>query len=196
MLDRDVVAAALQRHDQFDLVMHVAWRRRDRETSPSEYEIVGVLLEEERRLLVRVVAHLDRMRGIVAADAVDRGARGSCLGAADGSDGQRRVDNHEDPSWKFSLSMKGQLRASGVIFEPAFQPGEQLVDGEGEGEKHEEQRPHVLHQEVRGVDFEQLPEADDGDQQLADDDAFDRADQAEPDAGEDFRQRRPDDRSC
>jgi hypothetical protein len=69
-LDRDVGAALAQRHDHLDLVVHVRRLARIGEVAVG-HDVVGVLLEEEGRLLGRVVPHLDRMLGIVAADAVD-----------------------------------------------------------------------------------------------------------------------------
>ena len=59
-------------------------RGRVGEVAAAGDDVVGVLLEEERRLLVRVVAHLDRVLGIVPPDAIDaadgkelRSSRGS-----------------------------------------------------------------------------------------------------------------------
>ena len=43
----------------------------DRDAFRDELDRVGRLLEEERRLARRIGAHLARMRGVVAADAVD-----------------------------------------------------------------------------------------------------------------------------
>jgi hypothetical protein len=87
-LDRDVHAALVQGHHHLDLVMHVRGLRRVGEF-PREIEVVGVLLEEERRLAVRVVPHLDGVGGVVAADAVDA-AHGEGLGRdADGRENRR-----------------------------------------------------------------------------------------------------------
>src|SRR3546814_9365284 len=46
----------------------------------------------------------------------------------------------------------------------------------------------MLHQEPRGVELEQPAEADDGHQELPDDDALDGADHAQADAGKNLRQ--------
>src|SRR5690606_29124057 len=54
LLYGDIHAAALQRDDEFDLVMDVRGHRRIGELA-GEIEIVGVLLEEERRLAVGVM---------------------------------------------------------------------------------------------------------------------------------------------
>jgi hypothetical protein len=74
LVDWDVLATRLQRHDQLDLVVHVLGLFGVGE-GVAEIQVVGVLLEEEGRLAIRVMAHFDRMRGIVAADAVDAAHR-------------------------------------------------------------------------------------------------------------------------
>ena len=92
-LDRDVRAAGLQRHDELDLEMHVGAGARIGEL-PVGDEGIGVLLEEERRLAVRVVSHLDRVLGVVAADAVEAPHREQLVRAGDrqGGDRCRRED--------------------------------------------------------------------------------------------------------
>ena len=59
-----------ERHRELDLVVDVLAPRRVGELARG-VEVVRVLGEEERRLAVGIVAHLDRVRGVVAADAVD-----------------------------------------------------------------------------------------------------------------------------
>ena len=66
----DVRAARLQGHDELDFEMQILGPRRIGQRSRRQ-QVVGVLLEEERRLTVRIGAHLARMLGVVAADAVD-----------------------------------------------------------------------------------------------------------------------------
>jgi hypothetical protein len=69
-IHRDVHAARFQRHDHLDLVVHVLGLGRIRKTV-ADRQIVRVLLEEERRLPIRIMPHLDGMGGVVAADAID-----------------------------------------------------------------------------------------------------------------------------
>ncbi len=77
-------------------------------------EVVGVLLEEERRLAVRVVAHLDRMRRVVAADAVDPPHREARVGAEDRQRHPRgRLDHevvhgHTLPRWRRTVRAAGR----------------------------------------------------------------------------------------
>ena len=68
--DRDVDAAFPERHHHLDLEMDVVRRRWVGEDA-GDVEVVRVLLEEERRVRVRVAAHLDRVGGVVPADAID-----------------------------------------------------------------------------------------------------------------------------
>ena len=93
LFDRDVRAAGLQRDDELDLEMHVGACARVGEL-PVGAKRIGVLLEEERRLAVRVMSHLDRVLGVVAADAVEAPHRKKPVGADDrqGGDGCRRED--------------------------------------------------------------------------------------------------------
>ncbi len=91
-LDGDVGAAGAEHHRELDLVMHVLGMGRVGKLARG-VEVVGVLLEEEGRLPVGVVAHLDRVSGVVPADAVDA-ADGKRLAAAHGQRGDRgRVDH-------------------------------------------------------------------------------------------------------
>jgi hypothetical protein len=66
--------------------MHVARQRRVGEVLAVGQKVVGVLLEKERRLAARVMAHLDRVVGIVAADAIDPADRKPLGGAFDGQE--------------------------------------------------------------------------------------------------------------
>ena len=80
-VDRDVLAALGERHDQFQLEMDVVGAVRVRELAVG-HQIVRVLLEEEGRFAVGIVAHLDRVGGEVTADAVDPVDRVKSVGAA------------------------------------------------------------------------------------------------------------------
>src|SRR5882672_11292242 len=86
---RDVGAARLQRRHQFDLIMIVLGEqgiRMIRNSADGDVlDRVGGLLEEERRLPHRIRAHLTRMRGIVAPDAIDASDR-KYVGLADDGD--------------------------------------------------------------------------------------------------------------
>ena len=70
----NVEAAALHRHDQFDLVMQILGQRRIGNGGAIRLEHVGVLGEEERRRAL-VIAHLADVLEIVAADAPDAANR-------------------------------------------------------------------------------------------------------------------------
>jgi hypothetical protein len=65
LIGRQVGAAALQGHDQFDLVMQIAGRRRIGDLALQRGHRVGGLAEEERRIAA-VSAHLAGMGGVVA----------------------------------------------------------------------------------------------------------------------------------
>ena len=80
--DRNVRAALAERHHHLDLVMHVLGGRRIGKRAVED-QVVRVLLEEERRLAVRVAAHLDRVGGVVAADAIDAVDREQEVAAGD-----------------------------------------------------------------------------------------------------------------
>src|SRR6478736_1494967 len=74
--------------------MHIAGQRRVGEVLACGQEIVGVLLEKERRLAARVMAHLDRMVGVVTPDAVNAAYRERLGCAFDGKqDGMRKRDD-------------------------------------------------------------------------------------------------------
>ncbi|MGY3356542.1 hypothetical protein ACVWZK_003205 [Bradyrhizobium sp. GM0.4] len=93
LLGRDVAAAGFQRGDQLDLVVIVLGQRRIGMIGDFAHgdvlDRVGGLLEEERRLAVRVRAALDRVRRVVAPDAVDA-ADLEHLSFADDRDGDHR----------------------------------------------------------------------------------------------------------
>ena len=78
----NVAAAAGQRHHQLDLVLQVGRARRIVHAF-ADQDGLGRLHEEERRLALRIAAHLAGMFGIVAADAVDAPHRESRLAAGD-----------------------------------------------------------------------------------------------------------------
>ena len=82
LIDRDVLAALGQRHYQFQFEMDIVGAVRVRELAVGD-QIVRVLLEEEGRLAVGIVAHLDRVGGEVTADAIDPVDREKGVGAAD-----------------------------------------------------------------------------------------------------------------
>lgn len=68
--DRNVSATRFQRHEHLQLVMNIVGFGGIGKLA-AFVEIVGVLLEEKRRLTVGVTAHLDRMRRIISSDAID-----------------------------------------------------------------------------------------------------------------------------
>ena len=79
LLRRDVGAAGFQRRHEFDLVVIVfgergIWMIHNR-AGRDKLDRVGRLLEEERRLAGRIGAALDRMRGVIAPDAIDAANR-------------------------------------------------------------------------------------------------------------------------
>ncbi len=69
-VERNVGAAGFQRDNQFDFVMHIRAFLRIGERTRG-IEVAGILLEEEGGLAIGVMAHLDRMGGVIAADAID-----------------------------------------------------------------------------------------------------------------------------
>ena len=71
VVDRDVGAARFQGHCKFDLVMNVLGHGRIGEVTAFGQKIVGVLLKEEGRLTVRIVAHLDGVGGVISTDAIN-----------------------------------------------------------------------------------------------------------------------------
>jgi hypothetical protein len=107
----DVAAARLERDDHLDLEVDVLRARRIGELAIGP-QIVRVLLEEERRLLVRIVPHLAGVLGIVATDAVDA-VDGEKLGGAADRQGSlaRRVDDvfhGRDPGWLARIGGRDQ----------------------------------------------------------------------------------------
>lgn len=83
--DRDIRTAVAKGNDQFHLVVHVRGERRIGEILAGRQQVVGILLEKERRLALGVMSHLARMGRIVAADAIDAAHR-----KADGTPGNRQ----------------------------------------------------------------------------------------------------------
>ena len=83
LVGRNVEAAALHRHDQFDLVMQILGQRRVGDGGAIRLDHVGVLGEEERRRPL-VIAHLADVLEIVAADAPDAADRKGFAIAGDG----------------------------------------------------------------------------------------------------------------
>src|SRR5262245_31018889 len=94
LLDRNVRATLAERDHEFDLEMQVVGQRRIGKGLARQNHVVGILLEEERRLLVGIAAHLDSVGGIVAPDAVDAPDREASLGSAyrQRRDGRRSHD--------------------------------------------------------------------------------------------------------
>src|SRR5579872_1680712 len=89
---RDIAAAALERDDQLDLVMHVLGQRRVGHRSAIRHDGIGRLGEEERRL-AHVLSHLLDVFDIVAADAPQAADRKKLIGAGNGENGLRRRGN-------------------------------------------------------------------------------------------------------
>jgi hypothetical protein len=83
LVDRDPLAAASQRDDQLYLVMEVIGRDGEGQATAVRYDGGGRLHEEEGRLAVGVVAHLDRVLGVVASDAEDPEHREHGVGPID-----------------------------------------------------------------------------------------------------------------
>jgi hypothetical protein len=88
----NVEAAALHRHDQFDLVMQILGQRRVGDGGAVRHQHVGVLGEEERRRAL-VIAHLADVLEIVAPDAPDAANRKGFRFADDGKRRLRRGGN-------------------------------------------------------------------------------------------------------
>ena len=87
LVGRDVEAAALHRHDQFDLVMQILGQRRVGDGGAVGLDHVGVLGEEERRRAL-VISHLADVLEIIAPDAPDAANR---KGFGFAGDGDRRL---------------------------------------------------------------------------------------------------------
>ena len=79
----NVEAAALHRHDQFDLVMQILGQRRVGDGGAVGLQHVGVLGEEERRRPL-VISHLADVLEIIAPDAPDAANRKRFGVAGDG----------------------------------------------------------------------------------------------------------------
>ena len=71
LVDRNVRSAFADGHDQFDLVMQVLGRLRIGNGRVIGHDRIRRLHEKKRRLAVGVVAHLARVLGVVATDAID-----------------------------------------------------------------------------------------------------------------------------
>ena len=87
---RDLEAATVQSHYQLDLVMQVRRAGRVVHLAALGHDGIGRLEEEKRRLFVRVFAHLARVGGVVASDAVNP-MHGEATLVADNRDGRRRA---------------------------------------------------------------------------------------------------------
>ena len=74
VFERDVRATRFQGYEHFHLMVNVGGFRRVGEFARG-IEVVRVLLEEEGRLAVRVMAHLDRVSRIIAAYAINAAHR-------------------------------------------------------------------------------------------------------------------------
>ena len=82
-LGGDPASTGSQRDHEFDFVVHVAGVIGVGKIG-ADQEVVGILLEEERGLARRVLAHFARMGGVVAPDAVDTAHRKAVVAAAYG----------------------------------------------------------------------------------------------------------------
>src|SRR5687768_4855096 len=82
LIERNIAAALAERDHQFDLVMHVVRFIGVGEITAIDDEAARILLEEERLFAIGIAAHLDRMRRIVAPDAIDAVNRKHGLGSA------------------------------------------------------------------------------------------------------------------
>ena len=91
LLGRDFAPTLVQRRDQLAFIVVVLRQRRIGMISDlarrDVLDRVRRLLEEERRLACRIAAHLARMCGVVAADAVDAPHREALVTADDGDRG-------------------------------------------------------------------------------------------------------------
>jgi len=87
--DRNVRPALGKGDDQLDFVVHVFGLRGVRERA-RKVDVVRILLEEKRRFAVRIVPHFDRVRSIVAANAVDAADGKELVGSLDRCSGDRR----------------------------------------------------------------------------------------------------------
>src|SRR5438045_3219375 len=73
LLERNVLPALADRDDHLDLVVDVLRADGIGDRRAALHDGIRRLHEEERRLAIRVVAHLARMLGVIAADAVNAG---------------------------------------------------------------------------------------------------------------------------
>src|SRR5580692_9595867 len=112
----DVAAAAFERHDQLDLVMHVLGQRRVGHRAAVGHDRVRGLGEEERRL-AHVLAHLLDVLDVIAADAPQAANRKILIGAGNRNRSLWRLRNdialcvgaHETVScWRGTL-MRGLI---------------------------------------------------------------------------------------
>ena len=98
----DVAATGLQRHHQLHLMMHVAGHGRVGHVHPARQHRISRFGEKERRLAVRIMPHLARMGGVVAANAEDapHGKR-AAPGDGHGSDSGRgdHIIGHNGGPW-------------------------------------------------------------------------------------------------
>ena len=90
LLRLDVAAAALERDDKLDLVVHVLGQRRIGRRAAVRHDGVGGLGEEERRF-AHVVAHLLDVLDVIAADAPQPAYRKKFVGAGDRDRRLRRL---------------------------------------------------------------------------------------------------------
>ncbi|MET3586915.1 hypothetical protein ABID21_003037 [Pseudorhizobium tarimense] len=77
----------MQSDDKLDFVVNVTGSAWIREILTLRQEVVRVFLEEERRLLIRIVTHLHGMAGEVAPDAVDA------------MNGEKRITSSDRKAW-------------------------------------------------------------------------------------------------
>ncbi len=119
LVDRNVGAARLHGDDQLHLVVQILGRRRIGDLGrilgvAADHDGVGRLAEEEGRLAVRIVAHLARMGGIVAADTEDAAHRKQVGGPMDrNADDGRRLD---DITHRFLPLARAFMKAAGARF--------------------------------------------------------------------------------
>ena len=78
---RDVLSAFTNRNDHLDLVMDILGADGVIDRRAALHDRVGRLHEEKWRLAIRVVAHLARVLGIVAADAKNAADRKAQIAA-------------------------------------------------------------------------------------------------------------------
>ena len=89
-LHGDVGPTARQRDDELDLVVEVIGGDGEGEAAAVRHDGGGGLHEEEGRLAIGVVAHLDRVIGVVATDAEHARHREDGVGAVDRQRHRRR----------------------------------------------------------------------------------------------------------